>query len=48
MQYAAAWLTYTQDARVVTDAPLRIGAMSRDFEENRHDQTARSLLAKAL
>lgn len=47
VQFVAAWLTYTQDARVVTDAPSQLGTESRDFVENRHDQTVCSLLAKS-
>jgi hypothetical protein len=49
VQYVAAWLTYTQDARVVTDSPTQLaGGETRDFVENRHDQTVCSLLAKAF
>ena len=47
VQFVAAWLTYTQDARVVTDAPSTLGTESRDFVENRHDQTVCSLLSKS-
>ena len=44
VQWAAAWLTYTQDARVVTDEPSTLGKEAAQFVENRHDQTVCSLL----
>jgi hypothetical protein len=46
LQYVAEWYTYCTDARIVTDAPSVFGAESPDFEENRHDQSVCSLLAK--
>jgi hypothetical protein len=47
VQFLAEWLTYTQDARIVTDAPSTLLLPETpDFIENRHDQTICSLLAK--
>jgi hypothetical protein len=46
VQFLAEWLTYTQDARIVTDAPSKLLNETPDFIENRHDQTVCSLLAK--
>ena len=43
VQYVAEWLTYTQDARIVTDAPSQLGTEEGGFRENRHDQTVCSL-----
>ena len=46
LQYIAEWLTYTQDARIVTDSLSQFGTERDSFRENRHDQTVCSLLAK--
>lgn len=47
MNFIAAWLTYSQDERVVTDLPDTLTcARKQEYAENRHDQTTLSLLAK--
>ena len=41
------WLEYMQDPRIVTDMPNQLGKENYEgFKENRHDQTAWSLLTK--
>jgi hypothetical protein len=45
-RFVAEWLTYTQDARIVTDSPSTLLPETPDFKENRHDQTVCSLLSK--
>ena len=41
------WLEYMQDPRIVTDMPNQLGKENyAGFKENRHDQTAWSLLTK--
>ena len=45
-QFLSEWLTYTQDARIITDSPSTLLPETADFKENRHDQTVCSLLAK--
>ena len=49
LTFIAAWLTYAQDDRVITDKPdtlLCAQGYGKDYLENRHDQTALSLVAK--
>jgi len=44
VRYLSEWLTYAQDARIISDAASVLGPEQPGFRENRHDQTVCSLL----
>jgi hypothetical protein len=44
--FISEWLTYSQDPRISTDIQSVFGPNDASFIENRHDQTALSLLCK--
>jgi hypothetical protein len=46
VRFIGEWLTYNQDPRISSDIPSLYGKEDEIFEENRHDQTILSLLAK--
>lgn len=46
IQFVGEWLTYAQDARILTDAPSIFGKEESSFIDNRHDQSICSLLSK--
>ena len=46
MTFLAAFLTYCQDPRVLTDAPSVLGSEDAGMREHRHDQSVMSLVAK--
>jgi len=47
VKFIQEWLYYCQDKRIITDEENTLGKMNyQDFKENRHDQSALSLLIK--
>ena len=46
IRFIGEWLTYVQDERIVSDDISCFGPENHHFKENRHDQTALSLLCK--
>lgn len=46
VQFIEEWLIYAQDKRIITNDKSTLGNEYLEFRENRHDQTALSLLAK--
>jgi hypothetical protein len=46
IQFIGEYLTYSQDYRIITDAPSCMTANDKEFIENRHDQAVFSLLCK--
>jgi hypothetical protein len=47
IRFISEWLTYNQDPRISSDIPSLFGSEDPMFNENRHDQTILSLLAKS-
>jgi hypothetical protein len=47
IRFISEWLTYNQDPRISSDIPSLFGSEDPSFNENRHDQTILSLLAKS-
>lgn len=46
IRFIGEWLTYVQDPRISSDLPSLFGKNDDTFNENRHDQTTLSLVAK--
>jgi hypothetical protein len=46
IQFVGQWLTYAQDARILTDDPSIFGKEESPFIDHRHDQSICSLLSK--